>query len=199
MAGITVWTSILTDAAVVLFFLVGLVAAAIGLMLLLSPEAFERVNKAASRRFSARQAMKPLEQPRYHEPFFYRHHGWTGGLILAGALFFLLSLLFRFTPEMAAAALPGVDWIWIAVIWILITGNVFAVAVALVILLRPSALKPLEAAANRWISLRRASRPLDRTHEGPDRLVHSYPRASGLVLVLAGLFLMVTFGLLIFN
>jgi hypothetical protein len=196
MADTTI-TGILIDAALALFFVAGLAGAALGLILLLSPQGFARLNAAMSRRFSARRAMRPLEVPHYRESFFYRHHRWTGGLILAGALFFFFNLAFRFSPEAAAAVLPGVDWVWAGLLWFLILGNLVGAIIGLVILLRPSALKPLEAVANRWVSVRQAARPLDEPHDEADRLVLEYPRASGTLLLLAGLYLAATFGLLL--
>jgi hypothetical protein len=53
MADTTI-TGILIDAALALFFVAGLAGAALGLILLLSPQGFARLNAAMSRRFSAR-------------------------------------------------------------------------------------------------------------------------------------------------
>lgn len=191
----TVVVPMLIDAALVLFFLTGLVALALGLILLLSPKAFDKLSNIMNRRFSGRRAMKPLEVSHYQEAFFYRHHLWTGGLILAGTLFFFFNLAFRFSLDAAAAALPGADWIWTAVFWLLVGGNLVAAVIGLVILLRPSALKPLEAVANHWVSVRQAARPLEESHDITDRLVRRHPRTSGVLLLLAGLFLTATFGL----
>lgn len=192
---LTVVMPMLIDAVLVMFLLTGLVAFAFGLILLLSPKVFDKLNATMNRRFSGRRAMKPLEVSHYQEAFFYRHHRWTGGLILAGTLFFFFNLAFRFSSDAAVAALPGVDWIWIAVFWFLVVGNLVAAVIGLVILLWPSALKPLEAMANHWVSVRQAARPLDDSHDIADRLVRRHPRTSGVLLLLAGLFLAATFGL----
>lgn len=189
----------LLDAAVILFFLGGLMAAVIGVILLTTPATFDRLSKIMGRRVSVRQVMKPLELPHYHEEFFYRHHRWTGGLILAGAVFFFGNLVFRFSLDTAVATMPDQDWIWSVVFWTLVTGNICALAIGSVILVRPDALRPLATIANRWISTRRVSRPLDSSHETVDRLAATYPKASGAVLIAAGLFLTTTFGLLMIN
>lgn len=191
------WMPMFIDAMLILFLLVGIVAVLLGLILLLSQKGFERLNSVLARRYSGRRAMKPLEVPHYYEAFFYRHNRWTGGVILAGALFFMLSVGLRYSPATAAAALPGIDWIWEGVFWALVLGNALALVIGVIILLRPSLLKPLEASANRWVSMRQAMRPLDQSHDGADRLVRQYPRASGLALLVAGLFLVATFGVLL--
>lgn len=191
------FTPMLIEAAMLLFVFTGLVAAALGLLMLLTPAGFERLSKIVGRRFSARQLMKPLEVPHYREVFFYRHHRWTGGLILAGALFFLLSLSFRFDLETASAVLPGNEWVWTSVFWFLVVGNIVALAIGAMILLRPHMLEQLEKSANRWVSLRQISRPLEKSHDAMDHMASRHPKVIGAVLLVAGLFLATTFGLLL--
>ncbi|MDQ2069883.1 hypothetical protein [Natronospira bacteriovora] len=184
------------DALIVFFLVVGLFAAAIGLILMLAPAGFERLASRMNREWSTRRAMKELEVPRYYERFFFRHHRWVGALILIACLYFFFAFVFRMSPAEAALAMPGITWLWEGLFWFLIVANSAAAILALVILLRPSALKPLEAFANQWVSVRKATRGLDKEFDDFDNFARRHHRATGFLLLLAGVFLAVSFGVL---
>ncbi|MCP1728089.1 hypothetical protein J2T60_002089 [Natronospira proteinivora] len=188
--------ALIIEALTLFFMLVGLMAAALGLILMLAPDGFERIAAGMNREWSTRRAMKDLEIPRYYERFFYRHHRWTGGLLLAAAAYFFLAFALQHSPAELGATLPGLAWVWESVFWLLIVANLTAAVLALVILMRPSTLKPLERAANRWVSVRRATRGLNPVFHGVEQLARRHHRAVGFLLLLAGGFLLVSFGVL---
>lgn len=188
-------SAILFDAASIFFFLVGLFAAALGLILMLSPKGYRRLAERVETSVSTRRALRPLEYPVWMERWFYRHHRITGSLLLAAGLLFFFLVLFQHGIAGAAEALPGRGWAWEALFWLLTIAHAAAAVLGLVILLRPSALKPLEAVANRWVSTRRMSRPLEERHYHADRWAMARPRAAGMILILGGAFLMTAFGL----
>lgn len=185
------------EALMIFFLLAGLVAAALGLILMLAPDGFERMAASLNREWSTRRAMKDLELPHYYERFFYRHHLWVGVLILVASLYFFFTFVLRTTPAEAAAAMPGVDWLWEGFFWFLVVANVAAAILALVILFRPSALKPLEAVANRWVSVRQATRGMEKEYTEFDRFARRHYRGTGFLLLLGGVFLVVSFGVLL--
>ncbi|MEA5444949.1 hypothetical protein VCB98_03850 [Gammaproteobacteria bacterium AB-CW1] len=189
--------TMLLEAAVLFFIIVGLLAAALGLILMLAPDGFQRMAEGFNRQWSTRRAMRELELPRYYERFFYRHHRWAGGLILLAALWFFFGFVLHLSPAEAAGALPGIPWIWEALFWFLIVANAAAAVIALVILLRPSALKPLEKIANHWVSVRQATRKMEESDNRFDDFARRHHRATGFILVLAGVFLMVSFGVIL--
>jgi len=90
------------------------------------------------------------------ERFVYRHHRFFGACILLGAMVFLALLASYhtgiFKTDLRALwgmrGLPLVALLLQAAAWLF---ALFALLVALFMLLRPSALKPLEAKANRWV------------------------------------------------
>lgn len=185
------------EAMMIFFLLVGLVSAAFGLILMLAPDGFERMASSLNREWSTRRAMKNLELPHYYERFFFRHHLWVGLLILAASLYFFFTFVLRITPAEAAAAMPGIDWLWEGLFWFLLVANVAAAILALVILFRPSALKPLEAMANRWVSVRQATRGMDKEHDAFDAFARRHHRGTGFLMLLGGVFLVVSFSVLL--
>lgn len=122
----------------------------IGLWLLLRPAAGPgggRGQPAARARLTA---------PRWIERRIYRHHRVAGG-VLAGLAWLVLGWL-QFGLDRAAvlAALGGGMPATVAlpvavfVIWL---GSLAGLVAGVLMLLRPSALKPVEAVANRWITV----------------------------------------------
>lgn len=188
-------TQTVLQAAFLFFFLVGLAAAAVGLILMLSPRGYRELARRVESEVSTRRALRPLETPIHVERWFYRHHRITGGLLLAAGLLYFLVVVFRQDAAAVLEVLPGTDLPWVALFWLLTLAHGCAAVLGLVILIRPSALKPLEAAANRWISTRRLGRPLEERHHAPDRWAMAHPRAAGMILILGGVFLMAAFGL----
>lgn len=193
-------STILLEVVSYFFLLVGLFAAAIGVILMLAPDGYERLATRLNREWSTRRAMKDLEIPHYYERFFFRHHRWVGILLLIGCGYFFFAFVTRMSPAEAAAGLPGPSallWAWEGLFWFLVVANLVAAILALVILIRPSALKPLESVANRWISVRQATRGMEREHDEFDRFARRHHRGTGFVVLLGGVFLMVSFWLLL--
>ncbi|HEY9148910.1 MAG TPA: hypothetical protein VIQ22_07845 [Gammaproteobacteria bacterium] len=177
----------------------GLLAAGAGLLcglwLLIDPASFVRLEQRASRNISLRRPLRPLEISRNLDRYIYRHHRGLGLLIIAASAFTLYRLLFRFDNVQAAQLFAGLlptpllEALFSALHLALILGHLFAIVTGLVLYLRPSALKGLEAGANRWVSSRQKSRWLDTSYTFPSRLMLSHPRLLGLGVMLLSLYL----------
>ncbi|MEO7601115.1 MAG: hypothetical protein ABIT92_02915, partial [Gammaproteobacteria bacterium] len=82
----------------------------------------------------------------------YRHHRAFGAAVVAGALAGLMPLLWLYDHPLATEALTRTLGFWGARA-VILSGwalAIFALAVGLFLLIRPSALKGFESAANRW-------------------------------------------------
>lgn len=109
------------------------------------------------------------------ERFFYRYHRWTGGLVVFGALVFMV--LLASYPE--SHALAGGIWdspqgarlleVTLFVAWSFAT---IALLLGICVAIRPSLLKPLESQANRWVGPRPAPSP--------------HPRRQGVIFLIIG-------------
>lgn len=113
-----------------------------------------------------------FERPRRIERFIYRHHRLCGSAIVAGALV-LLALL-----GAGQARLLSTVWLGgyggraaMLLVWALAAA---VLVIGIIVLVRPSALKGIEALANRWIQLFPAT--------------VLTPRQIGVLLLAAGLF-----------
>lgn len=161
----------------------------VGLGLVAYPPLLDRLRALSECRVSLRRATRALDVPRDVDRWFYRHHRLYGAAVVVLALFLLYFLVFGYDRP-AWHALFGVayrDFALIVidaariVLWIL---AVFALLVGTVTWVRPSALRALEARANRWLTTRRLTRGLEREYRGPDAFVTRYPRAVGAVIAL---------------
>lgn len=166
------------------------VALLVGVMLLARPQALFALNARLSRWIDTNPTFGLLDQPRHLERFFYRHHRLLGGLIVLGASYVLLRWAFVYERSDVIALLSprwiahGMDWIPRALEALLVGLHVLVLVVGVLIALRPSLLKGVEKAANRWQPIPTTT-PLDSVIDTVDRSVEGYPRVSGLLLVIS--------------
>ncbi len=170
--------------------------------LLISPTSFGKHRGTLGLWFSLQRALRPLDEPRTVERFLYRHHKVLGVFLIAGSTFALYSQAFHFDYSrlhalldqgarsgMLAALIDGATRF-------LFFGNLFAFAIGVVVLLRPSLLKDAEMQANRWVSIRQMMRFLNKPRHlsGEDRL-ERHGRVIGLFVALASLYVLMAIGI----
>lgn len=161
-------------------------------LLLVRPEALLALNRRLSRWIDTRGTLEVLERPLMLERMFYRHHRALGAAIVLGASYVLWQWAFHFDRAALTRVLNprwsanGLDWIVPAGEAIVVGLHALVLLAGCVILLRPSLLKGLERAANRWHG-GWSSEQLDRVVGTLDDRVAIYPRLSGLVLLVASL------------
>ncbi len=171
----------------------GVLATLIGLWLLIAPFGFASFSGMINRWVSTRQAARWLETPRPIERFFYRRHKLFGVLLIMGAAFALYYLGFHYDAARMFAAFalpwtgPGVEVITTALTGFLLFGNGMVLLIGVIVLLRPSLLKGVETASNRWVSTGEAFDSLDSRSDFPDEVIAHRPRLAGAVLLVAGL------------
>jgi len=186
---------------VFVFLLVGAIfALAAGLLLIFRSGLAFRMAETMNRWVSTRSAMRALEEHHSIARPLYRMHRLVGVLLCVGALYSLLVLgsapgemalirmLGSFAPRRFASFAAESLWI------VLLVGNVCALLFGLVFTVRPSALKGLEAWADRRISGRKASKPLEQVHLTTDEFVRAHPRLVGVLVSAGSLYVMVNLG-----
>ena len=186
---------------VFVFLLVGAIFAFVaGLLLIFRSELAFRIGERTNRWISTRAAMRSLEEHHTIARPLYRMHRLVGILICVGALYSLLVLgaphgemaLARTLSEFGLKRLASfaAESLWIT----LLVGNVAALLFGLVFTVRPSALKGLEAWADRRISGRQATKPLEQVRLSTDEFVRAHPRVVGVLVTAGSLYVMVNLG-----
>ncbi len=174
-----------------------------GILLAFFPALVETIEARAGRWVSMRPATKPLEIPRDTRPLVQKYrYGFAAVFILGGA-FALYGLLFQF-EFFAAVHLLGLGamapdashWIVDSLRWLLVIGNALAVVAGILLAFFPARVDAIEARAGRWVSVRKATKGADDMRVRLDPLVEVYPRAVGVTVIVIGLALIGTFGLM---
>ncbi|MGD8743240.1 MAG: hypothetical protein PVH46_07430 [Granulosicoccaceae bacterium] len=196
------WLNPLIDAlhetALIVAYAGSLFAIAVGLLLILTPAVYLRTAQTLNVWISTRRGMKQMEIPRPQERHFYRHHRLFGLLICVGAVYTLYYFLLEFDRANTSQNLQQIftiqpiylDWLLDAGSLILVISNLLVLVVGVIIMIRPSLLKHIEAWGNRWISTRHATYPLDYEFHGLDHLTARHPRGMGILLLLGGVYVL---------
>ena len=175
-------------------------ALAAGLLLVFGSETAFRISERMNRWVSSRAAIRPLEEHHSISRPLYRMHRLVGALICAGALYSLIVLGMASGETAIAKSLSGIGnaqfsaWLSESLRAILLAGNFGALLFGLVFIARPSALKSLETWADRRISARKSTKPLEEMRMSTDRFVRAHPRAVGIVVILGSVYVLVNFG-----
>ncbi len=138
-----------------------------------------------------------LDRRRSIERPLYRHHYAFGAAVIVGAVASLATLWELHNDPLVTGVLPGVLGAWGAGAAILVSWALaaFALGIGVLLLVRPSALKGFETAANRWIELfPSAGKPGGPAGEAfIPRLVLRAPRLAALLLLAAGIACLLAF------
>lgn len=189
----------LLQSFVILLILGSLAGLVAGVLLLFRPNVLQSWGVLLNRWVSTRQMELPLDRSVNIDPWFYRHRRFAGLLILLGALYILYYFTVALDREQAILSLSRHFNLHAALtaglLDALVLGAMLGALMALVggmfLLLRPSLLRDFEQVANRWLSLRRAMKPVEATRPGMDEYVFAHGRQAGMLLVLGSLYVLV--------
>jgi drug/metabolite transporter (DMT)-like permease len=191
----------IVNEAVAIFLLVGAAfGLVVGFMLVLDSARAFRIGDRLNRWVSTRAAVRPLEEHHSIARPLYRMHRLVGMLICAGALYALAVLG---TPAGKDAVVKSLStlgppqfaaWIAESLRVLLLVGNAAAFVFGVLFIVRPSSLKRLEAWADRRVSGRKASKPLEVMRDPTDRFVREHPRMVGGLVIAGSLYVLLQLG-----
>ncbi len=200
MGNISFYQSWLMDA----LFWLGVSIALFGGFLLLAPASAIRLSRRLNRWVSTDGFFQILDKPRYHERFYYRWHKAVGMMLLLASLYIFYMMSFRTNISSAAALAPIFnqnemnEWLYEAMQLFFTGVGVLGAIVGLVIFVRPSALKTLEAKANRWFKTEDTLKKLDSQYVIPENILPGNVRLFGSLVLLGGVYIMASSTGLIF-
>ena len=178
-------------------FILGLLVFVVGIWLILLPQHFLKIATLLGKWVSTERYHITLDKPRYQERIIYKHHRIMGSLIVLGAVYTLVIFLRLDMDTMLAGLLSiglekGTEWIYMAVYYLLIGGNIVATVVGIVIFIRPSVLKNIENIMNKWYLPEQNLKILDQQHNIALSILPGNPRLFGLMVALGGVYIMLT-------
>jgi len=181
----------------------GLALLVFGVSLIVNGDGALRLIATLNRWVSMRAATKPLEIVRDTQPLVQRYRYWFAAIFIVGGGFALYGLLLQFNAAamiriMGLMGWPGdVSYLLVdSLRMLLIVGNALAVVAGILLALFPGQVAELEARVGGWVSVRKATRGTDDMKVKLDPLVAICPRAIGVTVILIGLALIGTFGLM---
>jgi hypothetical protein len=193
--------SLLFEFVTTFFFWAGVLAVLLGIAVIAAPQAMFRLSTVLNRWVSTDEAFRKLDQSRTVEPVIYRHHRLFGAALMLGAAYIFYTFAFAFdASQLSGEALffgsRGVaDALLDALPILNVCFSVIGFAIGLVMLARPSLLKGLEQRANRWYRTDDSLKRLDTRMEAPERWFHRRPRLLGLIILVAGLYVVASLSL----
>jgi hypothetical protein len=168
--------------------------------MLLKPERILSLNQYFSRWVGTQQLNEQLDRPRWIERYFYQHHRLVGSFLLIGAIFILYVFMFSYGMQKFSAALPSVTrGLWMALSGMLLVGGVVAALVGIIVLTRPSLLRDIEHASNRWISTEGMGKFFDGMNYSVDRQILRHRKIAGVFMILGGLYVLIVIGQLLWR
>lgn len=172
-------------------FWIGVLLIPLGLALLIVPARVLAMTGTLNRWITTKPFFDGINRPRYQERVFYRHHRLTGGVIVVISLICLYMLSLYVEPADLVRKLVSLAdsefgrWLMVSLYYLLLVCLALSVVIGIVVFLRPSLLKSVEAWSNRWVDTDRTLEQLDEVHEIPPTILPGRPRWFGL-FVLAG-------------
>ena len=166
-----------------------LLALGIGVLLLARPGTAFAINERLSRWIDTTPTFSALDRPRSLERYFYRHHRLLGALIVGGASYVLWRWAFVYERADMIAVVgqgwvsAGLDWLPAALEVALVALHMVIFVVGALVMFRPSLLKGVERAANRWQEP--SANRLDSVVGSLDEAFEGHPRVSGLILAIS--------------
>ncbi len=190
--------------ALAVFFLIGgIVGIAVGVGLIVNSARTLRIFDVLNRWVSMRPLSRPLEIPRDTTQVVQRHRRWLAVLFVAGGAFATYVLVAKFDANAARqllsldAARPVIAfWLVDALRWILIVGNLAAVAVGTLLAFFPDVLASIEIRGKSWFSERRHTKGADRQHLSLDNWVAAHPRQAGAIITAGSLLMTGAIGIM---
>jgi len=199
-AAIALLVSVLGQALYILLLLGAALGLLVGIMLLIDSQRVLRWNAYLNRWISTGESLRVLDQPHDLNRIVYRSHRILGLVVLAAALYALDVLVFNIQTRALVhifrdLANPATLQLFAeSVRWFLVAGNVLAILVGMILVLRPSLLKGVEGWTDRRYSPRLSIPNLDEPRYQPDEFVRAHLRLAGIVAAGGSLFALLSLG-----
>ena len=182
-------------------FWVGVLVFFIGLLFVFSPGWTIRRSNKFNRWINTKGFFDKLDTPRYMERWFYRHHYFTGLVIMIVSAYVLYVFFIGMGIDVAIGKVVAVAtsdfgrWIYEKLFYIFLGANFFVFLIGIIVFVRPSLLKMIEDCANRWIGTDDKFEKLD-SSIATDEFPHN-PRLFGVLVVLGGIYMMYKAGIVL--
>jgi len=162
----------------------------IGFWMFFKPQDVLRLNDYFGQWFATSKLTAPLDRQRSVDRLLYRYHRAVGALLLGASAYLLYVLFFQFNPDRLVLLLRrGMNphlaaWLIDLLEILLIGSSLVGLVIGAIMLVRPSLLKGVEAALNKWVVTEHHVQALDAMRHQPDQLVAQHIRIVSVLVIL---------------
>lgn len=191
---------ILWQSLVIFLWIGSVLGFAVGVAMLFTPAKARQWNQFFARWIDTHGLETALDRPRWTERFVYRHHRLVGTLLLAGSFFVIYKFLLRkFDDTIGPLAASDHFGLWQATAALFAIGGVIGAVIGAIMVAKPSLLREIEVASNRWISTESFLELFNRAHGYLDQVIFDHRKIVGTLLILASAYIFFRLGILLLN
>lgn len=194
----------MTDWLLTSLFYLGIVFIAIGLFLIIAPNRVMTWGNSANRWISTNAFFNTLDVPHNYERFYYKQHRILGCIITVLSAISIYMLVFYAGMESTANGFEKMadsvfgKWLLQSSYYILTVFCVLTLIAGIIIFIRPSLLKSMEAWGNRWVDTQAPLKKFDEVHEIPTDILPGKPRLFGSFVLVGAIYITYLTGTRIF-
>jgi len=174
------------QAVEVLTLITSVLGMTLSIMLLLSPNLTQSLNRILNRRINFDDKIKVLDKDIKIEPYFYSHHVLIGNLLIGGAVFSLFFFFFSLDVSKFTSVFLGShkymfvfeiltdSFVWIGKIICMV-----ALFYGLMLVFAPGKMRQIESKLNSWFETGPFIEKLEKTNHNLDAFIFRYPIMVG--------------------
>jgi uncharacterized protein YjeT (DUF2065 family) len=178
----------------VLFF-IGIVLLPVGAGFIFFPDKIFKLANRLNHWVVTDSFFNKLNQPRYKEYHFYRHHRIFGMIIIIVSIVCLYMLTIYAGVENVKGSLIKLaesefeKWLFVILYYVLISATMLVIIFGTIMFKRPSVLKTFEGWSNHWVDTDSPLKMLDTRKDLPDRILPGNPRIFGIFVILGAIYI----------
>ena len=178
-----------------LFFVIGILLFLVGIGFMFIPDKLFKIANKLNYWVSTEGVFHKLNKPIYKERYVYRHHRVFGILIIIASITCLYMLTIHIgienvTTKLLMLAQSELEkWLFVVLYYILIALIILTFIFGVLMYIRPSSLKSLEALGNHWVDTDGPLKIMDKKKDLPDRILLDNPRIIGFCVIMAAVYI----------
>ena len=186
------------DALKILTLVIGILGAALSLLLLFSPNLTQSVSKLCNRYFDFDQKILYLDKDIRTERLIYRHNLISGSCLIVGSAFTIIILIYELDVTSFLKAFFGSQefstFNEVILSGLALIGKIAAIVgmiIGSVLLFNPGQMKNLENKLNTWFATQPMVEKLDQSHRQLDTIIYQRPFLFGSIGLITSILLTV--------
>jgi hypothetical protein len=188
---------LLVPALFAFFLVAGIAGTALGMGLILFRGGLFHILSPMNRWVSGNKALAPLEALHNIDPTVYKYRRWFSAAFIVGAALSMFMIVVKLDAGAVLSVFGGsrhsiiTNWLVERLRWLMLAGDVLALAIGIVLGFFPNALGTLEKRTNRWYSPRQLGQRADDMHLTLDKWVQNSPRIAGWIISIGALIVII--------